>query len=160
MVPSDDSSEPADRAVSVEEETAHRIRTFAAGFAKCLLAAGVVALGFLVIARISGWPWAELAALVWVAATTFAIGMWLRSGMWFVVVIGIFFILARVPGWLVPVVQLDRGPIPLHFDHQSGWFSAAVAAGLASWITLSVMQGIGVIQRSVRSMQRRRRRRG
>ncbi|MFM9106131.1 MAG: hypothetical protein ACKOWF_05460 [Chloroflexota bacterium] len=146
--PPAEAPEPGDRDTPASEELARGLRWLAADFARCLLAAAVIAFGFLVLTSPGPWPWAGI-ALAFVALSAAAVTAWFRSPLWISVVVGLFVLLSMMPRWLAPEPALTGGPVPLTIERQSGWVTAAIVAGLAAWLAMTVMERVQAIRRAL-----------
>jgi hypothetical protein len=146
--PSGDRDKPADRVTDASEEFLTGARWLAADLGRCLVAAAVIAFGFLVIAGIGGWPWSGIAvAFVFVATAVAAI--LLRSQLWIAVVIGVFMLLTLIPRWLAPDPALTGGPFPLADDIPSNWMVGAMAAGVAAWLAATIFERVQAARRVI-----------
>ena len=152
-----EAAEPEDRDIPASEELAQRVGWVAAELTRCLLAAAVIAFGFFAIAGVGGWPWSA-ASLVFVALATMAVTVWFRSPLWITVVVVGFVMLSIAPPWLVPPVFLADGRIPLTVENQPGWVTAAIVAGLAAWLAMTVTERARAADRALRSLGGGRRR--
>ncbi|MGI9252505.1 MAG: hypothetical protein ACR2J8_02070 [Thermomicrobiales bacterium] len=151
----DPAEPPDDRAIPPGDELAQGVRWLMSDLLRCLLAAGLIALGFLLIASIGGWPWSGVAVGFVVVAAAVAVIL-LRSGLWVMVVTGVFVLISVAPRWLAPDVRLADGPMPLTFEQQSGWITGAMAAGLAAWFAGVMLERALAALRRYRAWRRER----
>jgi hypothetical protein len=147
--------DPEDRVPDPEQELLHGARWFAGDLLRCLMAAALIAFGFFVVASVGPWPWPGI-AVAFVAVATVAAAIVLRSSLWITVVVAGFVLLNAAPRWLVPTPDLTGGPFPLTVENQSGWITAAMVAGLTSWLAITAVERALAARRAVQRWSRDR----